>query len=780
MLSVLGPERDGFGTARKSDICLATSPDGVCDYTGNDDGVEDVIHIYNALTRQRQVFAVSRDSHSDVSPFLHDTLGDTHMLYCAPEAFFGRDIDGDGEIGTGDVCVLMDDADNDFTLDADGSGKVSDSCLEEPNFTQVDSDARRARGSGLRPQLRDAPGSRMRRRLRRRHRQGRRRSDPRRSTRPGRRADGSARPGPGRPDQHRRRGHLRRAHSSAESGACGLLGVEALLPLALLSAGAPAGAGAGGSSRTHDFPQVRDDSKGKGRSHVKTLKLWVLAAVGACFVLTSSQTARALSLSLSAAPPAITSIGQTVLVDLNVAGVKGSDGGGTLRGYDIVIDFDPSVLSLTSGDITLNLDAVRRQPQRRASTAACRAGTAPASAIFVSLGTLSDAALRAMQTDAFQLAQLSFTSVSVPVSTTISFGDPNDLTGLDGFSDPLVGRARARLVEPDAGSGARRREPVRARPRRSRGRAPAPRGLIDPADAGRSRRRSGRRRSALTSYQRRLLVFLSVATFFEGYDVIALSQILPNLRADLGLSKATGGLLIAGANAGAIAAWWLVRRADWWGRRRTLAVTIAGYTLFTFATAFAVDALSFGLLQFLARAFLLAEWEISLIYAAEEFPADRRGLMIGVIQAFSALGSVLCAVAAPLLLATPFGWRAVYGVAIVPLALLAWARRDLRETRRFEQQVLARRRRARAGRLLRRAARALAPARVAARGDLVPQLLLHAERDGLLEGVRDRRARLERCAGGRGGGPSPRSSRCRWSSWREGCSTSWGASAVRS
>ena len=194
----------------------------------------------------------------------------------------------------------------------------------------------------------------------------------------------------------------------------------------------------------------------------------------------------------------------------------------------------------------------------------------------------------------------------------------------------------------------------------------------------------------LTSYQRRLLVFLSVATFFEGYDVIALSQILPNLRADLGLSKATGGLLIAGANAGAIAAWWLVRRADWWGRRRALAVTIAGYTLFTFATAFAVDAFSFGLLQFLARAFLLAEWEISLIYAAEEFPADRRGLVIGVIQAFSALGSVLCAVTAPLLLATPFGWRAVYGVAIVPLVLVAWARRDLRETQRFEQQVLAR------------------------------------------------------------------------------------------
>jgi hypothetical protein len=62
------------------------------------------------------------------------------MLYCAPEAFFGRDVDGDGEIGIGDVCVLIDDADDDFTLDADESGKVSDSCLEEPNFTQFDSD----------------------------------------------------------------------------------------------------------------------------------------------------------------------------------------------------------------------------------------------------------------------------------------------------------------------------------------------------------------------------------------------------------------------------------------------------------------------------------------------------------------------------------------------------------------------------------------------------------------------------------------------------------------
>jgi hypothetical protein len=171
---------------------------------------------------------------------------------------------------------------------------------------------------------------------------------------------------------------------------------------------------------------------------VKTLKLWALAVVGTFLALSSAPTARALSLSLSAAPSSITSIGQTLLVDLNVAGVKGSDGGGTLRGYDLELDFDASALALTSGDITLNLTPFGGSPSVVLDSSVSGGNSASLS-IFVSLATLSDAALRAIQTDAFQLAQLSFTSVSVPASTTISFGATNDLTGFDGFADPSSG-----------------------------------------------------------------------------------------------------------------------------------------------------------------------------------------------------------------------------------------------------------------------------------------------------------------------------------------------------
>lgn len=190
-----------------------------------------------------------------------------------------------------------------------------------------------------------------------------------------------------------------------------------------------------------------------------------------------------------------------------------------------------------------------------------------------------------------------------------------------------------------------------------------------------------------TPYQRRLFAFLSVATFFEGYDLIAITQLLPNIRAELGIDAAQAGVLVAGVNLGAVAAWLLVWRADRWGRRRLLAITIAGYTIFTVLSGLAVDAWSYGLAQFAARTFLLAEWAVAMVVAAEEFPKQRRGFVIGTIQAFSTLGSVICAGLTPLLLTTSYGWRSVYFVALVPLLLLAWLRRDgLRETARFARE----------------------------------------------------------------------------------------------
>ena len=189
----------------------------------------------------------------------------------------------------------------------------------------------------------------------------------------------------------------------------------------------------------------------------------------------------------------------------------------------------------------------------------------------------------------------------------------------------------------------------------------------------------------LDSYQRKLFVFLGVATFFEGFDYVALSQILPSLRAEFQLSVSESGTLLAVTGIGAPLSYGLILWADVIGRRRVLSYTIAGYTLFSLLSGFAQSAFQFGAAQICARAFLLAEYALSMVYVTEEFPADRRGFAVGVIQGMNSLGSIVCAGLVPLLLQTPQGFRTVYFVGAVPLCILIWLRRNVRETQRFER-----------------------------------------------------------------------------------------------
>jgi putative MFS transporter len=191
----------------------------------------------------------------------------------------------------------------------------------------------------------------------------------------------------------------------------------------------------------------------------------------------------------------------------------------------------------------------------------------------------------------------------------------------------------------------------------------------------------------LTGYQRRLLVFLSVATFFEGYDFLALMQVLPALRRSFDIDRAGAGILFTVVNAGTIIAYLLIRNADRWGRKRVLSVTIAGYATFTGLSGLAPNIYAFAALQLAARVFLVAEYATAMVVAAEEFPAARRGMALGLIQTFTSLGGILCAGVVPKLVESEYGWRAVYLVGLVPLLILVYARRSLKETERFAAQV---------------------------------------------------------------------------------------------
>jgi len=190
--------------------------------------------------------------------------------------------------------------------------------------------------------------------------------------------------------------------------------------------------------------------------------------------------------------------------------------------------------------------------------------------------------------------------------------------------------------------------------------------------------------------QWRLLGLLGATLLVNQYDMAILGLALPQIQRGLGVADAEVGSFLAWVRLGVAPALLLAFLADQQGRRRLLLWTLLGFTLSTALTAFARSPAEFVALQFLARAFITAEEMVAIVMVAEELDARARGFGLGVLAALGALGHGLAAIAFAFVDVLPFGWRALYGVGIVPLLGIAWIRRALRETRRFEAERVAR------------------------------------------------------------------------------------------
>lgn len=189
---------------------------------------------------------------------------------------------------------------------------------------------------------------------------------------------------------------------------------------------------------------------------------------------------------------------------------------------------------------------------------------------------------------------------------------------------------------------------------------------------------------ALTRRQWSVLGLVSLVSLFEQYDVYLFSLNLAHIQRELAIDEGRLGLLGGLVRAGALGAVLVTLAADRFGRRRLLLVTVLAYTLLTGATAFAPNAEWFIACQLLARAFSSAETLIAVVVIAEEFDAEHRGWGIGALGAITACGAGLAALLFGFVDSLPGGWRALYLVGLAPLLALAWWRRSMPETGRFQ------------------------------------------------------------------------------------------------
>lgn len=188
----------------------------------------------------------------------------------------------------------------------------------------------------------------------------------------------------------------------------------------------------------------------------------------------------------------------------------------------------------------------------------------------------------------------------------------------------------------------------------------------------------------LTEKQWSVLGLLSLAELFDHYDVGIMGLALSQIQAGLGIPEDEIAGVRAFVQIGSMLAIVLSVLADRFGRRRLLLITILGFTLCTFATAFAQNAQQYMILQLIARVFISAETLLAVVVLTEELAAKDRGWGIGLLGALGSLGHGLAAIVFGFVNDLPFGWRALYLLGVAPLLFLAYFRRKLPETQRFK------------------------------------------------------------------------------------------------
>jgi len=186
--------------------------------------------------------------------------------------------------------------------------------------------------------------------------------------------------------------------------------------------------------------------------------------------------------------------------------------------------------------------------------------------------------------------------------------------------------------------------------------------------------------------RRQVLVFLLVGTtlLFSGYDLNIFGLALPQIQRELHIPENAAALTNGYFRLAALVALFIAPLADIFGRRRLLLITVFGEAVLTVATAFTHTYPQFVACQIAARVFGYCEEMLCFVVVAEEIDARVRGWSSGALGAMNGTGAGLSALVFALVNFLPFGWRALYFIGGGALFVLAYFRRWLPETTRFE------------------------------------------------------------------------------------------------
>ena len=166
-----------------------------------------------------------------------------------------------------------------------------------------------------------------------------------------------------------------------------------------------------------------------------------------------------------------------------------------------------------------------------------------------------------------------------------------------------------------------------------------------------------------------LRVIVGVATFFDGYTVLAIAFAMPQLVTEWKLTPTEVGLIISvgylGQLFGAVIFGSLAERI---GRLKTLFITIVLFTSMDFACLFAWSGMSMMAFRFLQGVGTGGEVPVASAYINEFIGAEKRGRFFLLYEVIFPIGLMFAGMAGYFLVPI-YGWKAMFIVGLIPSVL---------------------------------------------------------------------------------------------------------------
>lgn len=169
----------------------------------------------------------------------------------------------------------------------------------------------------------------------------------------------------------------------------------------------------------------------------------------------------------------------------------------------------------------------------------------------------------------------------------------------------------------------------------------------------------------------------------DALDVQMFSLVIPTIIAAWHIGKTEAGL-VSGITlvASALGGWIAGAMTDRLGRVRTLQITVAWFSLATFASAFAQNFEQFLALKAVQGFGFGGEWAAGAVLMAESIRASHRGKAMGTVQSAWAVGwgaAVLLYALTYSLVEPDLAWRVMFAAGVLPALLIIYIRRGVQE-----------------------------------------------------------------------------------------------------